>query len=173
MGKQDTEGMEVMNDFPQPTTITEEQLERIARLATANIKQEQLEVWGNLGNHVEATCDIVRWVLIHYERIIVTMSEPAWLAEKKRRHEQNPLTYDVWLRTIPDMVKSYCNAPQYINALEMAYRYCVLEDHAVGTNEIGNVLADALNEAMGPTTFARWLEEVKDHVYPATERARA
>ena len=45
--------------------------------------------------------------------------------------------------------------------LKMAYRKHVLGDDAIGWDELGDTLKDALCEIMGDEAFVAWIEGVK------------
>ena len=51
---------------------------------------------------------------------------------------------------------------QLLNAVQMAYRKHHLGDESIGWEELGNVLLDALCEAMGDDGYQRWVEKAKE-----------
>ena len=52
------------------------------------------------------------------------------------------------------------NAPDMLDALQMAYRKHHLDDPSIGWDELSDRLGDVLSNVMSPETFVQWLQEV-------------
>lgn len=50
--------------------------------------------------------------------------------------------------------------PEMLDVLKLAYRKHHLEDDSIGWEELSDKLSDALSNAMGPTGFVEWMQEL-------------
>lgn len=90
------------------------------------------------------------------------LDDKIWRADLGRQaiEHYRRVASEKWSSVVPAAIYAWQHEPQTVAALQAAYRKHCLDDDSIGWNELGNLMANALSEAMGATAFVRWLQEI-------------